>query len=282
MLLLAGTLPIKGLKLQEGKGKLVNGRLMIGDRTFSLNRGTAAMMAACCAVCKKCDLEKPYCVVSGDIGRGEGSIPLYHYLRDQIPKMGVNVATFHYIMPNLPYHNEVLESIKTMKEKPFLIADAGYMYVAKMAGFAQFYDIFTPDLGELAFLADKEAPHPFYTRGFIFHMEDRINELIKLAYEGENAARFLFVKGKRDYICKDGEILKEIGEMKIPELEAIGGTGDTITGMVAGLIYQGISTEEALVKSARANRLAGILAKPTPATQIREIIEKIPQAMDEI
>jgi hypothetical protein len=29
------------------------------------------------------------------------------------------------------------------------------------------FDLFTPDVGELAFLADEEAPHPFYTRGFI-------------------------------------------------------------------------------------------------------------------
>ncbi len=30
-------------------------------------------------------------------------------------------------------------------------------------------DLFTSDVGELAFLADEEAPHLFYTRGFILH-----------------------------------------------------------------------------------------------------------------
>jgi len=32
------------------------------------------------------------------------------------------------------------------------------------------------------FLEDEEAPHPFYTRGFILHEEDRIHELIVLGH----------------------------------------------------------------------------------------------------
>jgi len=40
-----------------------------------------------------------------------------------------------------------------------------------MSGNAQSFDLFTPDAGELAFLADEEAPHPFYTRGFCFRMK---------------------------------------------------------------------------------------------------------------
>jgi ADP-dependent NAD(P)H-hydrate dehydratase / NAD(P)H-hydrate epimerase len=52
-----------------------------------------------------------------------------------------------------------------MNRRPILIADAGFMYAAKMSGQAACYDFFTPDVGELAFLADEMAPHPFYTRG---------------------------------------------------------------------------------------------------------------------
>ncbi|MEA2039117.1 MAG: hypothetical protein U9N82_04730 [Thermodesulfobacteriota bacterium] len=44
------------------------------------------------------------------------------------------------------------------------------------------YDLFTPDVGELAFLADEAAPHPFYASGFILHQEKRIPDLIKRAY----------------------------------------------------------------------------------------------------
>ena len=47
--------------------------------------------------------------------------------------------------------------------KPTLVADAGFMYVAKMSGYADAYDLFTPEAGELAILADEKAPHPFYT-----------------------------------------------------------------------------------------------------------------------
>ena len=280
MLYLVGTLPLMDLEIHEGEARLVENKFMINDRVFPINRGTASMMAACCAVCEKYGLENPRCLVSGDIGKGDGSATLYRYLRDNIPRMEAMVITLHYIMPNLPLHNEVLEAIKTMEKRPFLIADAGYMYIAKMSGHAPFYDLFTPDLGELAFLADKKAPHPFYTRGFIFHMEDRSQELIRMAYEENNAAQFMCVKGQRDYICKDGQILDEVYEPDVPELEAIGGTGDTITGIIAALIYKGISPQDASTVSAKVNRLAGKLASPTPATQIGKVIEMIPPALD--
>ena len=74
MILLAGTLPQKDLKLTAGKGALDKGAFTIDNQPFSLNRGTAAMMAACCAGCEKNNIEAPYCVVSGDIGDGTGSI----------------------------------------------------------------------------------------------------------------------------------------------------------------------------------------------------------------
>ncbi|MFO7970579.1 MAG: sugar kinase, partial [Desulfobacterales bacterium] len=61
-----------------------------------------------------------------------------------------------------------------MDPRPTLIADAGFMYAAKMSGLSEAYELFTPDAGELAFLADEEAPHPFYTRGFILHEENLI------------------------------------------------------------------------------------------------------------
>lgn len=282
MLLLSGTLPISGPGVISGEGNLIDGNITIGGRVFCINRGTAAMMATSIAVCKKYGLKPPLCVVSGDIGKGDGSTLLYRYLTETIPLMQPEVVTFHYIMPNWYSHDEVFKAIQSMPQKPRLIADAGYMYVAKMSGFAPHYDIFTPDLGELAFLADGEAPHPFYTRGFIFHMEDKVDELIRMAYEEENASKFMLVKGKRDYISKEGKILDTIDEPDIPELEAIGGTGDTITGMIAALIYKGMPEEQALTLAAKANRLAGKLVNPTPATQVGEVIKKIPQALDEV
>jgi len=109
--------------------------------------------------------------------------------------------------------------------------------LCKAGGDATSYDVFTPDVGEVAYLADEKAAHPTYTRGFIFHLEDDVPELIRRTYKEKNAARTLFVKGHVDYICQDGEILETVSRPCIEEMEPIGGTGDMITGTISGLIY---------------------------------------------
>ena len=58
-------------------------------------------------------------------------------------------------------------ALEEWKRRPIVVADAGFMYAAIMSGYAASYVLFTPDVGELAFLADEKAPHPFYTRGYI-------------------------------------------------------------------------------------------------------------------
>ena len=65
-------------------------------------------------------------------------------------------------------------------------------------------------------------------------------------------------------------------------MEAIGGTGDTLTGIVTALIGAGMDIGKAAVLAARANRLAGKYARPTPATQVTEIIRHIPRALEKI
>jgi NAD(P)H-hydrate repair Nnr-like enzyme with NAD(P)H-hydrate dehydratase domain len=65
-------------------------------------------------------------------------------------------------------------------------------------------------------------------------------------------------------------------------MEAIGGTGDTITGIVAALIEAGWEVAEAAVAAARINRLAGQYATPTPASSVTELIRHIPRAVSEI
>ena len=146
---------------------------------------------------------------------------------------------FHYLLPDVDWHNRVLFAIEDMARRPILIADAGFMYVAKMSGQAGQYDLFTPDVGELAFLADEEAPHPFYTRGFILHEDNLAPDLINRAYTFDNAAKYLLVKGKVDYVAAREGILATVTEPDLEVLEPIGGTGDTITGIVAALIDAG-------------------------------------------
>lgn len=279
MLLLAGTVPDVGLPLIYGRVRIKEDRFFIGEKSFCLHRGTPSMIGAVATVCRLLGLEEPYCVLAGDIGKGDGSKLVYDCLAENISLLNPTVCSFHYIMPDLAFHERLWEALKNLEEKPFLIADAGYMYIAKMSGKADFYDLFTPDLGELAFLADEKSPHPFYTRGFIFHRPDEIEDFIAKVYKTKNTPRFLLVKGFTDFICENGIILKKVDEPDVEALECIGGTGDTITGMVAALVYSGYQPSEACHVSAVANRIAGELANPTPATQVMEIIRCIPEAL---
>jgi NAD(P)H-hydrate repair Nnr-like enzyme with NAD(P)H-hydrate dehydratase domain len=282
VLLLAGTLPTTDIELHTGTATLCEDTLIIGDKSFPLNRGTASMIGAACAVINYFGDAFPQCTVAGDIGKRSGSRLIYRHLTKHLSEINVTVLGLHYIIPDIGLHNQVMMSIRKMPSKPCLIADAGFMYVAKASGQAPSYDIFLPDMGELAFLADDKALHPAYTRGFLTKLEDDPAKLIEHAYDTGNSARHLCVKGKTDYICAKGGIVEKIEDPLIEELEAIGGTGDTITGMVAGLIYHGFSISEACIIACRVNRRAGQIVNPTPATQITEIVANIPQAIEEI
>ena len=282
MLLLAGTLPTINIELHTGTAFLQQDVLTVGDESFPLTRGTASMIGAACAVIRYFGDELPLCVVAGDIGKRSGSRLIYRHLTRHLPKTNVIVLGLHYIIPDIGLHNQRMMSIRKMSQRPYLIADAGFMYSAKASGQASFYDLFLPDLGELAFLADNKASHPAYTRGFLTKLEDDTAKLIEHTYETGNAAKQLCVKGRTDYICANGKIVEKIDEPLIEELEAIGGTGDTITGMVTGLVYHGFSIPEACTIACKTNRRAGQIAHPTPATQIAEIIAMIPQALNEI
>jgi NAD(P)H-hydrate repair Nnr-like enzyme with NAD(P)H-hydrate dehydratase domain len=282
MLLLAGTIPIRGLPLLLGRTERTEQGVKVDNQVLDINRGTAAMIFAAHMICREYGLESPIGIVAGDIGASDGSLKIYDYLAENLQQMDVHLLTFHYIMPNIKSNKKVLEKIDSLKKRPVLIADAGGMYVAKAGGDSNRYDVFTPDLGELAFLADEKAVHPTYTRGFIYHMDDDVPELISRAFKSENVARTLFVKGKVDYICQDGEILEEIDHPNIEALEAVGGTGDMITGIISGLIYAGKSPIEACRIAGRVNRKAGELSRPTPATQVKDIITHIPAALREV
>ncbi len=62
----------------------------------------------------------------------------------------------------------------------------------------------------------------------------------------------------------------------------MGGTGDTLTGIVTALIGTGMEVMKAATIAAKVNRLAGYYAKPTPATQVMEIIQQIPKALTKV
>jgi hypothetical protein len=280
MLAIVGTLPDKDIPVVEGEVAFQDGNVRICGYRFPVLRGTAALLAASISAGRVLGLERPYGFLVGDIGVGHGSRRLYEHLTKVLSGSCFNAITFHYLLPDVDWHNRVLFSVEEMKFRPLLIADAGFMYAAKMSGEANAYDLFTPDAGEMAFLADEEAPHPFYTRGFILHEENQVPDLIKRAYTYDNASRLLLVKGQHDRIASREGVLSLISDPMVENLEPIGGTGDTLTGIVSALAVSGISLEKAAVIASKANRLAGLLAKPTPSTQVSEIIAKIPEALE--
>jgi ADP-dependent NAD(P)H-hydrate dehydratase / NAD(P)H-hydrate epimerase len=279
MFAVVGTVPDEEFPLICGPVFLSGRKLIIQNQAVEINRGTAALLATAAQVCEFYNAPGPIAYLVGDIGRGGGSRRLYSHLEKQLPFQEYQSLTFHYIQPDVDWHNRVLFAVEQMTPRPIMIADAGFMYAAKMSGQADTYDVFTPDIGELAFLADESAPHPFYTRGFIFHEKNRVPELIGRAYAHGNAARWLLVKGEEDILADAAGVRKTVSEPMVPVLEAIGGTGDIITGLIAALTSLGKDIETACLDASRIGRLAGQMAAPNPGTQVMEIIACIPTVL---
>jgi hypothetical protein len=282
MIGIVGTVPDLQLPLVHGKARLIDDHIEVDGRRISVNRCTPALVAAAlkASECVRCP--GIYAFLVGDIGKGGGSRNLYEFLARHLHEFDFNVLTFHYLQPDVDWHNKVLFAVESMQKRPILIADAGFMYAAKMSGQAESYDFFTPDVGELAFLADELAPHPFYTRGFILHHNDDVPGLIRQAYQHQNAAKYLLVKGESDYIAYNKQVTEKVDYPSFEAMEAIGGTGDTLTGLLSVLCGADYKPAEAALLAARVNRWAGYYVNPTPATQVAELIEKIPQALSKL
>ncbi len=177
---------------------------------------------------------------------------------DHVAEISPDVLSLHYWLPDMTQTRQLCAAVEKCKKRPIMIADASSMYSAKGAGLAESFDIFTPDATEIAFLADPEAPHPAYIFKHLFEMdESHAPELAKAAYTNHGAARLLLVKGAVDYIIRDGEVLDKVAEPNIPALESIGGTGDTITGLISALVYAELEPREAAIIAAKVNRMAG-------------------------
>lgn len=281
-MLIAGTVPQEDLPLIKGTVRREGDVLKVNDYALPCTQGTSAMVSAALTTTSYLGLEPPRVLLVGDIGKGKGSRELYQYLIDRITDLSPRVLALHYCLPIVRLMQKFYSSVEKCKKKPLLIADAGSMYAAKAAGVASRFDIFTPDLSEISFLADPEAVHPAYISHHLFSNDSkRIPELIKKAYSNKAAAKVLLVKGAVDYIAKSGEIIETVEEPNIPELECIGGTGDTITGIVTALAYAELELEDAAIISAKANRVAGQMSKATPATKVGEVIDYLPSVFKE-
>ena len=277
MILIAGTLPFKDLPLISSAVEKKNIDLIIDGNSFPCTQGTGALISAMLTTTQYLGIDPPHALVAGDIGRGKGSAAIYEYLSKNLPRISPAVLVMHYILPDMVQMRRVCDAADHCEKRPVMVADAASMYAAKAAGIANRFDVLTPDVAELGFLADPEATHPAYIADHLFNtVNGRVPDLIESVYRQKSAPNLLLVKGSTDYIVRDGEILETVKAPNIPALEAIGGTGDTITGILAALLEAELALHEAAIIAAKSNRMAGQLASASPATKISQIIEQFP------
>ena len=282
MMLIAGTVPIRDMPLIMGKVKFDGDYLLVDSRKIPCTQGTGAMVSAALATTSYLGIDAPCVLLVGDIGEGKGSRELYQYLIDNVAELLPDVLALHYWLPDMSQTRQLCAAIEKCPRRPIMIADAASMYSAKAAGSAEAFDIFTPDATEIAFLADPEATHPAYIARHLFETDiSQAPELARKAYDNHGAARLLLVKGSTDFIIREGEVLDTVDEPDVPTLEPVGGTGDTITGIVSALAYAELEPHEAAIIAARANRMAGKYAEVTPATKVREVVAHLPSVFED-
>lgn len=286
MLVLVGTIPVEGLPLTSGQVKYLGDRLLIGDYALEgqyVTLGTAAMISAASVTSQAIGSEEPCAFVIGDTGMGEGTATLINYLAQEMDTIKPSVMTLHYILPTRDTFIGLVEAAHKMEKRPFMIADAGALLNAKAVKLSQKFDLFTPDPGELSFLADPDAAHPAYVQHFIFDVDQTdVPRLSQEAYANGDAPKYMVVKAPVDHVIVDGKVAGSINEPNVPSLEPIGGTGDTITGIVSALIASGMPIVEACTAASKINRVAGELAQPTPATTIAQFIPHIREAVQKV
>ncbi|MCS3900566.1 NAD(P)H-hydrate repair Nnr-like enzyme with NAD(P)H-hydrate dehydratase domain [Methanococcus voltae] len=280
-MVIAGTIPIHGLGLTKGNVEIsfdnirfYNENIPENTVQIPISMGTATLIASCYKTLQYFNRSKELiAILAGDIGDGDGSAKIY----DEISHLNNKFLIVHYIKP------KISEISRVDFERNFVVGDAGGMYAGKAAGIGDKFKLFLPDVGELAFLADKDSSHPAYVRGFISEVDDLdVVKLIKMAYETGKMPDNMIVKGETDYIVEKGEIIASVSEPKHAAMECIGGTGDNLTGIISGLIYCGYEISEACTLGCLVNREIANMIKPTPDTKINEIIDAIPDALDKI
>lgn len=107
--------------------------LYIDDIPIDINRGTPALLGAAAATAGVVNASLSACLV-GDKGTGKGSRRLYSRLAEELPDAGYDTIAFHYLQTVIHWHRELQAVLASMDPRPRLIADAGFMYVAKMSG----------------------------------------------------------------------------------------------------------------------------------------------------
>lgn len=276
MIIVAGTIPLEHFPLVHGPVALEDGMLHVEGQGFPCGMGSGAMISALIETLEYFGLENPVLVAAGDIGDAEGSRNIYRKLEEVIPADGPSMVVMHYLQPLVTPMRSLCTAVQSMENKPVMVADAGSLYAAKAAGRAGDFTLLTPDEAEMKFLADDQAMHPAYVSNYFLQSgNESVPELIKKAYDDGNSSEYVLVKGKTDYIAVKGDVVATTNSPDVPILEPIGGTGDTITGIVAGLIAQGFPVDQAAHHATVINRKAGERTNLRPDTRVLELIKNI-------
>jgi NAD(P)H-hydrate repair Nnr-like enzyme with NAD(P)H-hydrate dehydratase domain len=281
--MVVGTIPFEPGVLIQGRVSCEGRSLCVGDVELPGCQGTAAMLLAACAVTTHFGTEPPYAVLGGDIGRGEGTRAVYDALPAAVAAMKPAVLEFHYLQPTMAYMRRALAQIAPASEGgPLLVADAGGMYAARAAGLGARFELMTPDVGEVGFLADETVTHPAYVRHYLLGVNGFDPLALAQRAQGGLAARVLLVKGSTDHIVEEGRLVATVSTPCVPELEAIGGTGDTLAGLCSALMATGMATAEAAHLAARVNRIGGALLGARPDHGPADLAAHFPAALGEI
>ncbi|NLE73434.1 MAG: sugar kinase [Actinobacteria bacterium] len=280
-LLVMATYPVDGGQVLDGEAVLTeDGRLIIDGSPLPASQGTYALLAAACRTASFLGASMPHALVAGDVGRGGGTRAAYRQLAEVASRIDPTVVVFHYMQPIMALMRRALDELASTCPDALLVADAGGMYAAKAAGLAPRFELMTPDVGEIGFLADPKVSHPAYVAHHLLGGGDfDPAELAQEARKNGGSSRVLLIKGSVDHIVEEGKVKAVIDEPSVPALEAIGGTGDTITGLASAFMAAGYTTVDAAVYAARANREAGILMQATPAMSVADLVGKLPEVL---
>ncbi|MCX8007318.1 MAG: sugar kinase [Coriobacteriia bacterium] len=279
-LLVVATYPVVAGPVVLGPAIAGGGALEVAGTRVPEAQGTAAMLGAACAAAAHLGCPAPWALLAGDIGRGDGTRAVFAALPDALERVRPTVVAFHYLQPVMALMREGVAAVERIVPDAILVADAGGMYAAKAAGLAPRFELMTPDAGEVGFLADPDATHPAYVSRYLFGTGGfDPAELGRLAHERRGSSRVLLVKGVVDHVLLEGEVAASVHEPVVPALEAIGGTGDTLTGLASAFLAAGFPAVDAAVCAARANREAGLVMHATPAMRARELVAAIPEVL---
>jgi NAD(P)H-hydrate epimerase len=176
--------------------------------------------------------------------------------------------------PGLGLNPETLNFVKLCVEeveragKPLVLDADGLKAFAKFKRPLKVPLVLTPHAGEYAILTGETLPE---------NIEERALAIQKTAKE---LGAVVLVKGKVDYICSAERV--KLNFTGNPGM-TVGGTGDVLTGVVGGLLSQGIDPFEAAVAGAFVNGAAGDFAAGELGFHLvaTDLIDWIPKVFDD-